>query len=287
MSALRDTAEQSAVGAPRIRPLADLRANPLNPRGPVSAEDVADLAESIHALGVLQPLLVLPDGTVVAGHRRLAAARLAGVVAVPVIERDLSEREQIEAMTAENVARKDLSPSAEARAYRRLAALGLTHGDIARRVGVPPSRVAARLQVLELPAPVVEMIDRGAVPLGAVKALAELGDAGEVGRLAEALARRDVTVAALSDARKVIKLRDAMTRREAAPQAKRAVEHEPASEAHVPPGRSEQRGPCPHCADARGVAVAALASLRRAEDLIRSELGPRYVPARPAVLQGR
>ncbi len=99
--------------APRW-PTASLRPNPLNPRSQLDPSDIDELAASIvaHAAhgGILQPLLVTPDGTVVAGHRRLAAARRVGLADVPVVVRSLSPIEQLEIQLTENLQRSDLSP---------------------------------------------------------------------------------------------------------------------------------------------------------------------------------
>jgi ParB family chromosome partitioning protein len=91
-------------------PTLSLKPNPLNPRGDVDASGLDDLAASIHAQGVLQPLLITPDGVVVAGHRRLAGARMAGLEQVPVVVRDLDPVQQQEIMLVENLQRQDLSP---------------------------------------------------------------------------------------------------------------------------------------------------------------------------------
>ncbi len=90
-------------------PLHSLQANPLNPRGELHAAGLEELADSIRAQGVLQPLLITPSGVVVAGHRRMAAARMAGMADVPVVIRELDASEQQEVMLVENLQRQDLS----------------------------------------------------------------------------------------------------------------------------------------------------------------------------------
>ena len=91
-------------------PLHSLQANSLNPRGELHAAGLEELADSIRAQGVLQPLLITPSGVVVAGHRRMAAARMAGMADVPVVIRELDASEQQEVMLVENLQRQDLSP---------------------------------------------------------------------------------------------------------------------------------------------------------------------------------
>ncbi len=99
----------SSASSTETRPVNDLRPNPLNPRGELHVAGLDELADSIRAQGVLQPLLVTPGGVVVAGHRRLAAARLAGLSEVPVVVRDLDAVQQQEIMLVENLQRQDLS----------------------------------------------------------------------------------------------------------------------------------------------------------------------------------
>jgi ParB/RepB/Spo0J family partition protein len=137
----------SSPAEPVRWPIARLRPHPLNPRGELNAADVDDLVASILAHteqgGILQPLLVTPDGTVVAGHRRLAAARRAGLVDVPVVVRELTPTEQLELQLVENLQRADLSPIQEGRAYQHLVETGATLASIARAVGVPASAFAS------------------------------------------------------------------------------------------------------------------------------------------------
>src|SRR5215468_12677192 len=123
----------SASSAPTTltRPIDSLSPNLLNPRGDVDSSGLGELAASIGAQGVLQPLLVTPGGVVVAGHRRLAAARLAGLQEVPVVIRDLDPVQQQEIMLVENLQRRDLSAVEEARAYQRLLDAGHTLAQLA------------------------------------------------------------------------------------------------------------------------------------------------------------
>ena len=137
-------------GSPEVRSIHLLRPNPLNPRGELDPAGLDELADSMRAQGVLQPLLVTPGGLVVAGHRRLAAARQAGLTEVPVMVRDLSPAQQQEIMLVENLQRQDLSPVEEARGYRRILDEGHTGAQLARRIGVPTARINARLLLLKL-----------------------------------------------------------------------------------------------------------------------------------------
>ncbi|MFH0900322.1 MAG: ParB/RepB/Spo0J family partition protein [Pseudomonadota bacterium] len=184
-------------------PVDRLRPSPLNPRGPISPDSVADLVESIRAQGVLQPLLVVPrlDGwaEIVAGHRRFAAAKLAGMVFVPVVLRQMSEGEMLAAMLAENLDREDLTPLQEARAYARLRAMKLSNMEIARRVGVPAHRVQRMLATLRLVPEVQAMFDNYDLPSMLATVLLKVPDPDRQRRLASIAARRGLTVEKLKD----------------------------------------------------------------------------------------
>jgi len=139
--------------------------------------DVSELAASIKAGGVLQPLLVREgDYLVVAGARRLAAAKKAGLKEVPVIARAFTEQERLEVMIVENLQREDLTPMEEARAFQRLVELELTQRQIAERVGCSQGKVAKRLALLALPEPVQKQVDSGGITLPDAAELAKVKD---------------------------------------------------------------------------------------------------------------
>lgn len=149
--------------------LTRLRPDPDNPRTEVG--DVTDLASSLRAVGLLQPIVARRSAAghlvVVAGHRRLAAAKLAGWTRVQVIvRRDMRPDDVLAAMLVENSHRKDLDPIEEARGYARLKAqLGTNDAGVARRVGRHQGHVAARLILLELPIEDQEELRRGEMTL--------------------------------------------------------------------------------------------------------------------------
>jgi ParB/RepB/Spo0J family partition protein len=184
----------SAIASTEIRPIATLRPNPLNPRDELHTAGLEELADSIRAQGVLQPLLVTPDGVVVAGHRRLAAARLAGLSDVPVVVRDLDRVHQQEIILVENLQRQDLSSVEEARAYRRLLDGGHTTAQLARRIGVPSARINARLVLLKLDEQVQWMFQRGDLPLSLASVLLRVADPSRQRQVAAMAARRQLTV---------------------------------------------------------------------------------------------
>jgi ParB family chromosome partitioning protein len=157
-------------------PIDTLRPNPLNPRVEIQPSGLSELASSIAEQGILQPLLITPDGDVVAGHRRLAAARIAGLHEIPVLVHDLDSQRQQEIMLVENLQRQDLSVVEEARAYRRLIDAVSTTADVARHVGVNAARVKARLALLELDEQVQWMFHRGDLPITLAAVLLRVPD---------------------------------------------------------------------------------------------------------------
>src|SRR6266542_3163445 len=183
-----------AIPSTETRPIDSLRPNPLNPRGEFHPAGLEELADSIRAQGVLQPLLVTPAGVVVAGHRRLAAARLAGLSDVPVVIRDLDRVQQQEIMLVENLQRQDISPVEEARAYRRLLEGGHTTAQLARRIGVSSARINARLVLLKLEEQVQWMFHRGDLPLALASVLLKVADPIRQRQVATMAARRQLTV---------------------------------------------------------------------------------------------
>lgn len=185
--------------APTLIPIRDLRPNPLNPRGAVDDAGLEELIASIVSQGILQPLLVTPDGLVVAGHRRLAAATRAGLAEVPVLIKQLTPGEQLEIMLVENIQREDLTVLQEARAYERLISMGMRQSEVARKVGVPHVRISDRLALLQLDADVQRMIDQGELPLTLVRPLVSVRDVAKQRRLALIAARRRLSAARLAD----------------------------------------------------------------------------------------
>jgi ParB family transcriptional regulator, chromosome partitioning protein len=158
LAALIPQRETSQAGAIEI-PLAGIRPNPNQPRRHFDPAELATLAESIREHGVLQPILVTEtiDGyQLVAGERRVRAAADAGLDRIPAIVRHLDERSQLEFALIENLQREDLDPIEAATGFQQLVNLfGLTHEQIATRVGRARSTVANTLRLLDL-APVVQ-----------------------------------------------------------------------------------------------------------------------------------
>jgi ParB family transcriptional regulator, chromosome partitioning protein len=163
--------------------IADVAANPFQPRSRFDDAALKELAASIKATGVLQPVLVrhLADGyQLVAGERRLRAAQLAGLERIPAIIRDVDDREMMELALIENVQREDLNPIDEAKAYKALVStVGLTHDQLSDRVGKQRSSISNSLRLLGLPPEVQDMVSRGTLSAGHARALLSLEAAGE------------------------------------------------------------------------------------------------------------
>jgi ParB family chromosome partitioning protein len=144
-----------------------------------------ELAASIKEHGVLQPLVVtrLNSNTyqLIAGERRLRAAKLGGLELVPVVIKEVSPQQQLELALIENIQRADLDPIEEARAYAVLEdQFGLTHGVIAQRVGKSRATISETLSLLKLPAEVQELVSGGRLTAGHASTLVALRDPGKI-----------------------------------------------------------------------------------------------------------
>jgi ParB family chromosome partitioning protein len=162
-SSARTAEAQSAL---REIPVELIRPNPEQPRKEFNGEALLALAESIETRGILQPVVVraLPGGTyeLIAGERRLRAARIAHLEVVPAIVRDAEGVERLELALLENVAREDLNPIDEARACATLVEdLGVSKAELAGRIGKSRPAVANAIRLLDLPDDVLDLIQRG------------------------------------------------------------------------------------------------------------------------------
>lgn len=157
-----------------------LQPNPLQPRGLITPESLSELAESIRAHGVLEPLVVAktPAGfQIIAGERRWRASKLIGLGKVPVIIRETSPQGMLEMAIVENVQRIDLNPLERAQAYRRLMEeFGLTNSEISERVSKSPSYISNTIRLLTLPDALKDALMSDATSEGHARALAALED---------------------------------------------------------------------------------------------------------------
>lgn len=164
-------------------PLARIKENPRQPRLRMNDEALVTLAESIRQHGVIQPILVVEtiDGyQLVAGERRVRAARMVGLERIPAIVRQLADRQQLELALVENLQREDLDPIEAARAYRQLIdEFAFSQEDLAARVGRARSTVANTLRLLDLHQAVQDAIADGAITEGHARALGGLPSDGQ------------------------------------------------------------------------------------------------------------
>jgi len=163
-------------------PVAQVIANPRQPRTQMNQEELQGLADSIREHGILQPLVVSYDSgsdryILIAGERRLRAARLAGLETVPVILRQTSEQQRLELALIENVQRADLTPLETAEAYHHLIEeFGLTHEEVAQRVGKSREAVTNTHRLMRLPDEVKQGLAEGLISEGHARALLGLDD---------------------------------------------------------------------------------------------------------------
>jgi len=161
-------------------PVAAVVPNPRQPRVDFAEETLAALARSIREVGVLQPIVVrVRDGgyELVAGERRLRAARLAGLPTVPAIVRESDDTDALREALIENIHREDLSPLELAAAYQELMEeLGTTQEEVAERLGCSRSQVANTIRLLSLPGDVQQLLAEGRLQAGHARALIGLPD---------------------------------------------------------------------------------------------------------------
>jgi ParB family chromosome partitioning protein len=182
-------------------PVGAIRANGRQPRRTFDAEAIAGLTESVRVQGVVQPLLVRSSGAgayeLIAGERRLRAAREAGLATVPAIVRETDERDSLLLALVENVARENLSPVEEARAYAVLQdEFDLSLGEISERVAKSKPAVSNRLRLLELPDDVLGMLERRELTEGHARAVLAVPEHDDRRRLARRIVRQGMSVRA-------------------------------------------------------------------------------------------
>lgn len=175
--------------------------NPLQPRQTFPEESLRELADSIRASGVVQPILVrrakAAEGRfqLIAGERRWRAARLAGLEHVPAVLRDLDDRQALELALTENLLRQDLNPLEVARAYEGLQrTFSMSHEEIAEHLGVSRSAITNTLRLLRLPPQVQEMLSNGQISAGHARALAGIEDTRQIVKLAKLIVSKGLSV---------------------------------------------------------------------------------------------
>jgi ParB family chromosome partitioning protein len=163
--------------------VAEIQSSPLNPRKDFHDDELAELAESIRTKGLVQPIVVRPNGTtggyeIVAGERRWRAAQKAGVHTIPAIVRELTDREVLELAIIENVQRQDLNAIEEATGYRELVErFEYSQEQLSEIIGKSRSHVANTLRLLRLPDGVQALVQQGRLTAGHARALIGRDDA--------------------------------------------------------------------------------------------------------------
>ena len=197
LNALLRTVETTTTGLAEVA-VDQIDANPFQPRRTFSADKLNELADSIRASGLVQPVLLRrADGRyqLIAGERRWRAARQAGLATIPAVVREIGDRDALEMALTENLLREDLSPLEAAQGYAALQQKhGLSHEEIAEHLGLDRSTVTNTLRLLRLPPEVQQMIVEGTISAGHARALLGLDSAAAQLRLAQLIVKQGLSV---------------------------------------------------------------------------------------------
>jgi ParB family transcriptional regulator, chromosome partitioning protein len=193
------TPTESEGGKPREISIELIDANPYQTRSQVNEDQLGELAASIVANGVVQPILVRPLAggrfQLIAGERRWRASKLAGKNTVPAILRQVSDEQAMEITIVENLQREDLNPMEQARAFERLSReFHMTQEQIARRTGKDRASVANFLRLLRLPFTVQKRVESGELSFGHARALLALEHAEDMEKAAQRVASLSLSV---------------------------------------------------------------------------------------------
>jgi ParB family chromosome partitioning protein len=180
-----DAAVATPPGSPQALPLSKLRAGKYQPRTRMNPESLAELAESIKAQGVMQPILVRPVDSglyeIIAGERRFRASQMAGLTEVPVLVKAVPDEAALAMALIENIQREDLNPLEEAQGVQRLIReFDFTHEQAAQAIGRSRSATSNLLRLLNLAQPVQEMLLGGQLDMGHARALLAVDGATQV-----------------------------------------------------------------------------------------------------------
>jgi ParB family transcriptional regulator, chromosome partitioning protein len=184
-------------------PVGAIGPNPRQPRGAFEEESLAAMAASIREVGVLQPIVVRRRDRgyeLVAGERRLRAARLAGLATVPAVIRETDESESLREALIENIHREDLAPLELAAAFQELQDdLGVSQEELAERLGYSRPHVANTIRLLQLPSEVQRLVAEGGLSAGHARALLALEDGEAQKTLGLRIAAEDLSVRQVED----------------------------------------------------------------------------------------
>ncbi|MGH9357052.1 MAG: ParB/RepB/Spo0J family partition protein [Terriglobia bacterium] len=197
LSALIDNGQESASPLQQIS-INAIDPNPFQPRRVIAEDRLKELAASILASGIVQPVVARKVGEryqLIAGERRWRAARLAQLQTIPVVIRDLGDRESLEIALTENLLREDLSPIETAKAYQALHQnFGYSHEEIAARLGLDRTTITNSLRLLKLPPGIHELLENGKLSSGHARALLACASAEAQEKLAEAIVTGGLSV---------------------------------------------------------------------------------------------
>ncbi len=195
---LSETAREGNAEEMLLIPLEEIRPNRFQPRKEFPLQELEELKSSIQAHGILQPLVARRTEVgfeLVAGERRLRAAKMAGLKVVPLVVRDLTDQQLLAMALVENVQRSDLNPMEKAKACAQLLELtGKTQEEVAQSLGMSRPALANLLRLLELPQEVQEHVSRGTLSMGHARALLALKDPKAMVLLAEECLQKGLSV---------------------------------------------------------------------------------------------
>ena len=179
--------------------LSDIDADPGQPRKTFENQSLEQLSQSILEHGVLQPIVLMPNGigryTIIAGERRFRAARMAGLTEIPAIVKDVSTQSAKEIALIENLQREDLDPVEIAYGYKSLMeSFNLTQDEISQKLSIPRSSIANSLRILNLPEDILEMIKTDEISLGHAKVILSVSDEKMQRELAQQTAEKQLSV---------------------------------------------------------------------------------------------
>jgi ParB family transcriptional regulator, chromosome partitioning protein len=230
-------------------PVGSIRPNTRQPRRRFDGASIDELAESVRAQGLVQPVVVrpVPEGgyELIVGERRWRAARVAGLATVPALVRETDDRDALLLALVENVAREDLSPVDEARAYAGLMdEFGLSLGEVAEHVGRSKPTISNRVRLLELPDDLLGLLERGQLTEGHARAVLSVPDNDDRRRLARRIVRQGLSVRAAERAARWAGARAKPRRKQPvdpalAERARGVVRHLTGAEAKAAAGRLE------------------------------------------------
>jgi ParB family chromosome partitioning protein len=188
---------ETSLALPNVLPVSKLQAGKYQPRTRMDEGALAELAESIRAQGIMQPILVRPVDAlkgryeIIAGERRFRAAQLAGLTEVPVLVREVADEHAAAMALIENIQREDLNPLEEAHGVKRLLdEFGLTHEQAASAIGRSRSATSNLLRLLNLATPIQTMLLAGDIDMGHARALLAVDNATQIQLANQIIAKR-------------------------------------------------------------------------------------------------